>query len=517
MAKKKRTIVEYPHSYVHWSLDSGDSLSKRYEGVTRKFMAKADDMDLTERMTNLYAKTMNINKEQAEMVLGFASSAEAQTFNSLIQTAFSALNAKGAGDFGLTKQNGIYYDSKGNNAVEEKNNTIRICNEMQKYLEYLEQTFLRMEAFFSDSKGLDAYLVALKQSLGGVNTPGAQEIISKISSGKVTGVLDRDRTEVLNESQKMLYENLVGRLRPAAEGVINATKRSGRSVNMVNSVKGLMKERNTTFENALLAITTPINILTGLINEILVQDILSVGIKKKLDNALLSIDNVRSTGTQKSNSSTEFRIATSDIMVDVGLNSAKGVISVPAGISIKKSASSHDDYLDIKVKNSSLGKLMRVAMANNLIDKDEEEAIYNILANHAKQKDDGFNYTFSGNISQLLKSLYYRFLLPALSGSLTKDDFATILVVNDKVFSVYDILKPKNRHFLENLTSIKTSTNGLVNQQTWFKGKHQWVQSEKYGGTSARYAGLERSNQLIGAGGWADSWRLNLSLRGKLM
>lgn len=520
MAKKgktKRTIVEYPYSYVHWSLDNGDSLSKKYEGIAKQFIANADNLDLSKKISNLYAKRMDISQNQAETVLGFASLSDSQTFNNLIQTAFSALNAKGLSDFGLKKQNKQILDSKGNNAIEEKNNVIKICDDMQRYFEYLEQTFLRMEAFFSNTKGLDAYLIALQQSLNRVNSPGVQELIAKISSGSVTGVLDRNRMEVLNGAQRSMYESLVGKLRPAADNVINTSKQSGRGVNMMTSVKTLMKEKNITFEKALTAITTPINILTGLIYEILVQDILNIGIKNQVDKAILSVGNIRSTGTKQSNSSTEFRIGTSDIMVDIGMNTAKGIISIPTGISIKKSASSHDDYLDINVKSSSLGKLMRVAKTNDLVSQNEEDAIYNILANHLKHKDDGFSYSFSGNIVQLLQSLYYRFLIPALSGSLTKDDFATILVVNNKVFSIYDILQPKNRHFLENLTSVKTSANGLVNQQTWFKGKHQWVQSEKYGGRSARNAGLERSNQLIGAGGWADSWRLNLSLRGKLL
>ena len=76
----------------------------------------------------------------------------------------------------------------------------------------------------------------------------------------------------------------------------------------------------------------------------------------------------------------------------------------------------------------------------------DRRAFYNIIGNHrrhatksGKGGGGGAVYDFK-NINQYYNALNKIMLIPALAGSLTKEDLSTLFMINNKVYSIVDII-----------------------------------------------------------------------------
>lgn len=150
---------------------------------------------------------------------------------------------------------------------------------------------------------------------------------------------------------------------------------------------------------------------------------------------------VRLTGTEKG---AIYQSKTSDYQMNFFLSAPQ------VGVSVKRTSHYNAKNIFAKVKTASLSSLLTAAgvksgnFTNNL---------YTVLAHHGREKM--YQYEQSqgqgeevpsiawsyNNFGTIIKSLHQIFLLTSLAGELNSGDFAAFMVINNKVFSIYDVFE----------------------------------------------------------------------------
>ena len=522
----KKEGAEYSDIYIHWYLNDRRRLGQKYSAIANSFIKNLNSQKLIKAYSKTVKNAFDIpNQEILNEVIGFKNNATTQKFQEAINTAFQLVDTQTAKDFGLTKKGDNWVKADGKSALQINQNQItKISKEMLQFFDMLETSMRHIEMVFSsEEKDITAYYQFLTQKLQVVNPNMAKDL--QTNRGKYSAVLTRKRIESLNSRHQNMYNNLM-------EISQQAKKMKGGLKSYINTT--LADPNNTkTFKEIMNTIVTSITFLRGLVLESLEIDILSIeNIRSMIDEQVMSglkyspngiIKNIISSGGNQSRSSMAFSQSTSDGTIFIDYLNKKGqvVVSVPAGMSIKKSASSTNNYIDVAIKSSSFGKLMRLTRTAGIINKRQEEAIYNILANHGKTKtgdisDDTFVYS---RMTPLLNAIHDSFLVAGLAGSLTKEDLTTIVVINNKVYSVLELLANSGAGS-NGQSSVKNMKMKLVDdtttQQKWAASRHKFIYDADNPYSLSRKAALQRSNLWNGPGGILDSWRVQLHYRGKV-
>ena len=169
-------------------------------------------------------------------------------------------------------------------------------------------------------------------------------------------------------------------------------------------------------------------------------------------------------------------------------------INIPdINISIKRYKDFNGSKLpNVKLKSANLKSMLNIVQnQTKLFDDKQRGAFYNIMANHgrhvtknAKGGGGGSIYDFEG-INQYFDKLKKVMLIPAIAGSLTKEDLSTLFLINNKVYSIVDILS----HIDEaSITSNLSSINKTV------RAGHRWIGAE-----NDKSAAEKRSDNVINA------------------
>lgn len=145
---------------------------------------------------------------------------------------------------------------------------------------------------------------------------------------------------------------------------------------------------------------------------------------------------------------TGYNVATEDVKLSVSDGIGNLSVSIP-GLSVKRTtirSVNGQRYVKFRAKTSSLGNLI----ANSKYDASTLSTFYNAFANHNKPYvdfDDPEQPTKVVSIkgmASMYNSMHYSFLLTALSGAISKEDFAYFIMINDKVYTILDILNASN-------------------------------------------------------------------------
>lgn len=171
------------------------------------------------------------------------------------------------------------------------------------------------------------------------------------------------------------------------------------------------------------------------------------------------------------------------------------------GVSVKR-ARTNTKSAYAKVKTTTLESLLTASQ----IDIDRY-SLYNVIANHGREY---FEFTESNgqghaiprgvwqynDFNELVKNLHRAFLLTSLAGDLVASDFATYMVINDKVYSILDMV---TGFFQNENTSGVSITSNLASSQKNIAQQHfnlvkNSIESNDYGA-----AGMSRSATMVRA------------------
>ena len=260
------------------------------------------------------------------------------------------------------------------------------------------------------------------------------------------------------------------------------------------------------------------NISAGFISEYLIANLLN----EKFENKLV----FKQSGTQKVKDG--YQVGTSDISVKFAKEQGSVDFTLP-GISIKRTGRIVDGNKQIiHLKSSTVGQLIKQG--------DLEQsgfdlyAFYNAYANYhrpafsigedgtlSKDPDNMSNFKIK-NIASLYRGFYLASLGTALTGSLTSGgDFAGYLIINDKVYSMIDILskiiEDKGDTNVFALTDSSHSITNLNTKQKEIADKHSELFKPFEKDKTPDQLKKERSQGIIQA---INSLSLNLNLQLKL-
>lgn len=199
-------------------------------------------------------------------------------------------------------------------------------------------------------------------------------------------------------------------------------------------------------------IAKTVNTVGGFISEYAIANLANLNLGKNINNisqnGFFKIQVLHS-GIQSSSNKNKsgYRVQTSDLSIVITDTKGEIQLKLP-GISLKRTSSgsqSSNRTYNIHVKSSSIGKLIANAGLgqNSAFDLN---TFYNYYANNKRT-----THRFGENnetvvnkvthINQMYKAFYSAILLTAIAGSLTVDDFAYFLVINDKIFTAEEIIQ----------------------------------------------------------------------------
>lgn len=158
---------------------------------------------------------------------------------------------------------------------------------------------------------------------------------------------------------------------------------------------------------------------------------------------------------------------TSDFMVTITDQTGLLSLNLPdffsAGISWKRGIENKRwKNRNINIKSSSLGKLWSIVEGQHLTTR-HRNSFYNLYAGYNQPQNDGVK--FSQNQFNLMNNMVSQALLvTALAGDLDQD-FAFLMVYNNKIFSIRDLIKQASFNTRGRMLEIVFNPPGNLNQQ----------------------------------------------------
>jgi hypothetical protein len=131
------------------------------------------------------------------------------------------------------------------------------------------------------------------------------------------------------------------------------------------------------------------------------------------------------------------------------------------------------------------------------------EPIYNVIANHGRtifefdesqgQNSDILSYVYNyDGWGELVKNLHRIFALTSLAGDLTDGDFAIYMLINDKLYSILDLITK----FHTDQKGLSISSTLSVSQKE-IAQKHYALVKNSIDSNDYTAIGRERSNTMI--------------------
>lgn len=187
--------------------------------------------------------------------------------------------------------------------------------------------------------------------------------------------------------------------------------------------------------NILAKILTPIQTLIGICNEYQVE----IETNKLLDDFSKSLGkNITVSRVGDTGSAEGFSIGTADIAIHVQQGATTGSFSIPdIGLSLKRTGKNVDTMksTNIRLKSTNIGGLMHE------LDPDLVTKFYTLYAN-ATPVVKGVQQEKIPNTTMVAAYKYMKSLalVPALVGNFNVDELVSIFVINNKSYTIYDLL-----------------------------------------------------------------------------
>lgn len=322
-----------------------------------------------------------------------------------------------------------------------------------------EKFILTVETVFGQD--LFSYLQYLKATSLGVDKSLLNMAISKLG--------DTNAATVLNNSKKIPIEQALSKYESSKQQ-LNTVKNDLATMSLLPTKAKMQATDKDSLGSFIQEIFSAQYQMAGVLLEYLVHDSANLLIESSLLKGLgkgLSVVSSTHTGKKSSQHQMSFRTGTMDIKLDI--HHAKLSMTLPTGLSLKKSkTSTRNEIKSISLKSSTVGKMLDILEQNaGIINYNQRQSFYNIYASHGRQKQgvEGY-YRYNGNLSTYLQQMNKLFLLPALAGSLTKDDLSIMFIVNNRAYSIYEILASS--------PDIKVSGGLSLSGQVQDRRKHKW-------------------------------------------
>ena len=481
-------------AYVHWYMKTGDENALRYENAMEELKSKA----WSEKAQNLMKKRVKAQyglktDKDFDDFLSISSSLVGGTkseFAEMTQKAFKSLSQfKSLGQQNIQNLSSKVLTPKDLNTLgTQADNMFKI---MDNFISFCSN-------FYSQSSGQDLLAFLLSQNLisGKMRT-----VVQSIIDTKQTRFFNGTEGETGRKGASQKFKEMYSKIQSMKNG------------NFKNYVIQEYKNQSGTKEKSLGEIIskyyTSMGQTAGFMYEILLDTFLNVKIVEMMKKSVPNNVKITSASTKGSSNYTETKYSFAKPTVDLTIGASGGKINfkAPIGLSVKRSASSGEHNIDIHIKNSTLGKLLTLSRNYGLWNETKHgEAFYNIVANHRRHATKnptggggGTYYYYQGNnsdnaLSSIFKSINKMFLIFGLAGSLSGKDLATYVLVNNKVYSIYEILSK--------LDLPELSVSGINNKvQTEIRGAHRFYYIEDKNGKKDTSPSIElaklRTRNLI--------------------
>ena len=494
-------IIGDKKNYVHWFLgslgygraESDDTNNvERYENIMNNFINQINNGNYSAKILHLYQKNLSSS-------LGFNISHWrhfAAAANDLILSR-NFLNGLDTSFQSLSSLKTMSYHGITNESIKDAGITVKKLSDLLNGFDNFIKLVLKM-----NSTTPNAFFKFLANQKG-VDIPKDVKLIfnklSGYSSKEVVQIYDSTIRNIINRAEFKKIEEYGENLKQKNSSTYKYLKNSEMSNEAIAS---FVNEMNGT-----------LNKLAGLVHEALVAAsvnmITNYLIKQSLNNSNIRSVEITGTGSAQ-DQSLNFSTNTMDLKINGKDGSAQINVYIPsiAGASLKRKSNFNENKdLSVNIKNSNLEKLLHLANVHGLWDANvNNEAFYNIMADHrrhtsqrkTKRKDGrevstGSNsYYYYSEFDEMTKAMNKMFLIFGLAGGMTKEDFSTHLIVNDKIFSIADILARIGGYDVY-------PTGGLTESfQAKIRASHEFEASSKGDyETLDREAGKRRSDKII--------------------
>lgn len=475
--------------YVHWYYGTrGESKSSLKDQVGRRSIYDSTyNEKIANRLKDLSGTELaNRYKKVIKSTYGFKTIRDVEDFLKREKEIFQQSGFQQAVDeaFKLVHNAAPFF----NKTDEEIAQSLVIDPETQavKFNSELEKITRKMIQFTNhctqimQNEDTQAYLAFLKHY--GKDSV-VKTILDKMGDSKASVILTKTKEKTVEKEIKQL-KNEEKELQSYIEGLnkVTASYDKGQLVktkeqNMVGYVKSLFRAQAT---------------MAGTLIERVFSDVSNVLIYDKLIKNInfpnLKVVHTGDKVPMGAKSGTAFNKYTTDAKISLK-------VDVPdISISMKRYKDFNEKELpNVSLKNANL-KAMLDIMQNKLkvFDNKQRGAFYNIMANHRRHVTKGSSgggggaiYTYDG-INTYYNKLKKLMLIPAIAGSLTKEDLSTLFLINNKVYSIVDILAHADE---ASISSSLNKANEII------RAAHRWEGDSA--GVNDKALAAERSRKII--------------------
>ena len=462
-----------PKNYIYFHLgdDKNKNAQAKYSQTLSSFSSKITGPKLAssfkKRVSDVYKPT---SKTELDKIITAGNYLKNSRFTEDLNKIMSTITTN------ILSQSGVSLSGTGVNkrAMMNGKNLAPASAEAQKILDDMEKMMETIVAVFQQ-KDFGPYLRVLKDIYKG--DAAMQEALTLMGQG-VNGSLTKDRFEVLNSGAKNSYKKIQTMMDTIkSKETTLASYVRNKYINTAK-ISGTDSAKNE-FAKLLGTLSFIISILGGLMNEAMVVDVvnsrkfislltnsLNAGYQVKSGSPIY-ISNIQHVGASTANDNLAFKYATTDIQMSLINGRGQVRVEIPVGASLKVSAaSSKGNINNVHIKSSSFHKLMAITKSRvlpGLWDDDVDAAIANVFANYKVTSPlkmiprKSYDYP---NMNVLLNALNHSFLVAGLAGGLTSQDLATVFIVNDQVYNIYDIIKKS--HYINVLGGLNESIIGRI-------------------------------------------------------
>lgn len=505
---------DFPKDYIHYDLGNNKTASQKYAETLKSFTSNITNR----KLKSIYAKKVEEvykpkNPTQLKSILKAADYLKDNRFSEQLSAISSAIMTNVVSASGVSRV-GRKADKTRRLANQEKQIISSMSQEATVLFDNIEKMMQGISATFQQND-MAPYLTLMKQVFKG--DPEMIEVLNALGSAG-NHVLNRKRIEQLNKGMQSNFNN-IKRIMSTVQSsgkTLAGYLQGGGSLNFGGKVNLEAQGGDREFQIARLVdiVATAIATLGGAMYEALFVDVVQAnkimswfnkdvmsGLKLGGKGNGMYITQVKFSGSDKdADDSMGFKFKTTDIEMILTKNSGRVKIDIPVGVSLKKSsASSKGNMNEISIKSSSFSKLRIITKARVLSDiwtQQVDTAMANVFANHeaAPNPVSRKKYRYGG-INSLLNKLNLSFIVAGLAGGLSSNDLATVFIVNQDAYNIFDMIGKANiKNISGGLNVADLSTMQNWNKWAW-SSKAERV-GKKNSVTKSRDAAVTRSNNF---------------------
>ena len=492
-------------AYVHWYMKTGDVNALRYERAledlkSKAWSTKAQNL-MKKRVKAQYGlKTDKDFKDFLDISASLIGGTKSD-FAQMTQMAFKSLS-----QFKSLNQQGIQNLTTKVKTPKDLNMLGTKVNDM---FQIMDKFIAFCSNFYSQSSGQDFLAFLLSENLV---TGKTKSIFQSIINTKQARLFDGTESETSRKGASQIFKEMYSKIRSTKNGNFKSyviqeyNNQSGKERTLgtiINSYYNFMAQT------------------AGSMYEILLDVFLNVKLIELMKKNAPKNVKITSASTKDSSKymETKYTFLKPTVDLTLGIEGAQINFKSPIGLSVKRSTRTDKNNIDIHIKSSTLGKLLTLSRNYGLWNETKHgEAFYNIVANHRRHKTPnptggggGTYYYYQGDssdnaLSPIFKSMNKMFLIFGLAGALSEKDLATYILVNNKVYSIYEILSK--------LDLPDFSTSGISNaMQEKIRAKHRfYYKGEQVDTTPNMELAKERTRDLIQKNIFKQSLSMNLKL-----